>query len=201
MTDERDDSRLAQQSARAPRGGTRIQDAPERQSRARQDRPATEDRELTDVERLEMFQQAFFNDQLPMLPPIEGYHFCWLTTTNSRDTIPMRLRLGYELIKAEEVRGFEQLAVKEGAYPGCVMVNEMIAAKLPNRLYQMYMTEVHHDEPNREEGKIRAAIEQMSEGAQRKKSKLLVEEAMREQFFEEHAPGPDFVADEFGPPA
>ena len=41
-----------------------------RVNRAEQDRPATENREVTDEERLEMFRQQFFQSSLPDLPKI-----------------------------------------------------------------------------------------------------------------------------------
>ena len=65
-----------------------------RGDRAMVDRAVTEDREISDSDRLDMFRQQFFHASLPDLPKIPGYHVCWLTTTNPRDTINMRMRLG-----------------------------------------------------------------------------------------------------------
>ena len=70
-----------------------------RQSRAATDRAVTENRLISDDDRVEMFRSQFFQDALPDLPKIPGYHTCWLTTTNPRDSIQMRIRLGYEPIK------------------------------------------------------------------------------------------------------
>ena len=73
-----------------------------RTSRTMKDRAIEENREVTDDERVEMFRQQFFNSSLPDLPSIDGWHTCWLTTTNPRDSIHTRMRLGYEAIKPEE---------------------------------------------------------------------------------------------------
>lgn len=125
-----------------------------RENRGRRDRSATESRELSDDDRLEMFQSQFFQAALPDLPKIPGFHVCWLTTQNPRDPIMGRLRLGYELIRAEELPGYEAVSLKTGEYAGCIGVNEMLAAKLPERLYQQYMTEAHHAAPDREQEKL-----------------------------------------------
>ena len=78
-----------------------------RTSKAMQDRPVTENREVTEDERLEMFRQQFFQSSLPDLPDIPGWHLCWITTTNPRDTVQHRIRLGYEPVKPEEIAGWE----------------------------------------------------------------------------------------------
>ncbi len=132
-----------------------------RRSRAADERTLTEDRVLTDADRLEMFRLQSFNDALPDIPPIPGYHVCWLTTTNPRDPIQRRLRIGYELIRAEDVPGMEHSTLKTGEYVGCVGVNEMIAAKLPESLYQAFMKEAHHDAPRQEEEALNAKTDRM----------------------------------------
>ena len=77
-----------------------------RGNRAAYDRAATEDREISDDARVEMFRQQFFQAALPDLPKIPGYHTCWLTTTNPRDAIQTRIRFGYEPIKPEDVLSY-----------------------------------------------------------------------------------------------
>jgi hypothetical protein len=85
---------------------------------------------------------------LPNLPPIPGYHVCWLTSTNTKDSLAMRMRLGYEPIKPEELVGFGEFAVGQGGtVNGLVHVNEMVAFKLPLHIYQEYMQYAHHDAP------------------------------------------------------
>lgn len=125
-----------------------------RRTRAAEDRKVTEQRELSDDDRLEMFRAQLFNDALPDLPPIEGYHMCWLTTTNPRDPIHRRMQLGYEPVRPEEVPGMVHATIKTGEWSGMVGVNEMLAFKLPMSLYQRYMREAHHDAPLREEAAL-----------------------------------------------
>lgn len=74
-----------------------------RQGRELVDRQVAENREVSEDDRLEMFRAQLFNDALPDLPEMPGYHVCWLTTTNPRDPIHRRIQLGYEPIKAAEV--------------------------------------------------------------------------------------------------
>lgn len=139
-----------------------------RASRAMQDRTITENRELTDQERLDMFRMQYFQSALPDLPKIPGYHVCWLSTTNERDPIPSRLRLGYSLVRAEEIPGWEHASLKTGEYVGCVGVNEMVAAKIPDRIYQMFMHHNHAQAPDQEQGKITEVADRIREQARRK---------------------------------
>lgn len=128
-----------------------------RKERAAEDRETTQNRELSDDERVDLLRMSFFQSALPDLPEIPGYHCCWLTTTNARDPIVGRERLGYQLLRATDLPGWEYSAAKGGQFDGCVMVNEMVAAKLPMRLYQRFMAESHHKEPLREEEKVVAS--------------------------------------------
>ena len=125
-----------------------------RKSRASQNWQVTEDREQTDADRLEMFQLSHLQAALPDIPPIPGFHVTWLTSTNSKDSLQLRARLGYVPVQAEDVKGFEFVADKGGVTDGLIRVNEMVAFKLPMRLYNMYMQENHHYAPAREETKL-----------------------------------------------
>lgn len=131
-------------------------------------------------DRLAMFRNQLFNSALPELPEIPGFHLCWLTTTNPRDSIIMRQRLGYELLKASDFPGFELVTQKTGDYAGCIAVNEMLAAKLPLELYQMYMEEAHHNAPNQEEDKLKATLENIQASARGVKAEVLIEEGNAE---------------------
>lgn len=164
MSNSDRDARLAN------RGGASDQ----RQDRASQDRPATEHRETSDLTRLEAFRAQMFQSSLPKLPDIEGYHTCWLTTTNPRDSVAMRKSWGYELIKSVEIPGFESVSLTTGEYAGYIGVNEMLAAKLPLRLYEAYMTEAHHKLPQDEEDKLSSMHEVIAEEARRKGAKVVV---------------------------
>ena len=147
-----------------------------RRSRAMDDRRVTESRELSDDDRVQMFRDAFYQSALPDLPEIPGYHVCWLTTTNPRDSVQGRFRLGYEPVKPEEVPGWEYASIKTGEYAGLIGVNEMVAAKLPDRLYYRLMREAHHDAPLREEERITSDMDSMSERARGSKSRMIEDE-------------------------
>lgn len=140
-----------------------------RSSESRSDRAEksreSETREISDDERLDMLRQSMFQSSLPDLPKKEGMHRCWLTTTNPRDSVPMRERLGYRLLREADVPGFEFAVTKGGQYDGCIMVNEMIAAELPTRLFERYMANNHHQEPLFQEEAIAAKQKQHQEEA------------------------------------
>lgn len=159
-----------------------------RRSREAEDRTVASDRNLSDADRLEMFRRQMFNDALPDLPHIEGYHLCWLTTTNKNDPITKRLRLGYELLKAEEVPGMDLIANPSGEFAGCVSINEMVAAKLPMSLYQAFMREAHHDAPRRDEEILTERAEAMKADAEAAGGKLLEEEGFADLYHEPTAP-------------
>jgi hypothetical protein len=126
---------------------------------------AADTRTLDDQERLDEFRKSLYESILPNLPKIKGYHVIWLTTSNPADSIAARMRLGYEPIKPSEVPGFETLSIKTGEYAGMIGVNEMVAFKLPLRLFQLYMTEAHHHQPLLEEQKLNDAVDAVEEQA------------------------------------
>jgi hypothetical protein len=136
-----------------------------RQSRGATDRNVTEERAISDEDRVEMFRSQFFQDALPDLPKIPGFHTCWLTTTNPRDSIQQRIRLGYQPIKAEDVPGWEYVTIKTGEWQGFIGVNEMLAFKLPMSLYARFMQEAHHDAPAREDEKLLSVLDSIKESA------------------------------------
>lgn len=156
------------------------QDGTARKERSAKDRSNTQNRELTDSERLEALKNSYFAQALPDLPHEDGWHECWLTTTNPRDPIQGRIRLGYEPMRADMFPGWEYAALKTGDYAGIIGVNEMLAFRLPMRLYEAYMREAHHDAPNREEEKLSATVQNIRQEAERKKAQLVVEEGTAE---------------------
>lgn len=158
------------------------------------DRPVRENRELTDRERAEAYKRSFYQSHLPDLPPIKGYHVCWLTTTNPRDSIAGRMRLGYEPIKSSEIPGFEHISVKSGDWIGCIGVNEMLAFKLPLHLYETYMRISHHDQPLEEEGAIVAEVRKQQQQFESVVGELRMEEGTAELG---KGPAPPVFADEF----
>ena len=129
---------------------------------------------------MEMFRDAQQHSVLPDLLQMTGYHTIWLTTSNPRDPIQKRIRMGYELIRPEMVPGWDGLALKTGDYAGVVGINEMVAARIPTRLYQMFMAEAHHNMPLSEEDKIRSNIRGLAEQARAEKADVEEEEGMAE---------------------
>lgn len=132
-----------------------------RADRRMEDRNVTQDRALSDDERVEEFRQQYFQSALPDIPKIDGYHVCWLTTENPRDPIHSRIRLGYEPIKASDIPGWDHATIKTGEWEGCIGVNEMIAFKIPLQLYEAYMRINHHEQPLSEEEKLSSQIREM----------------------------------------
>ncbi len=151
------------QPQRAPGRQARVRsllsDGREGNERAAHDREATEDREINEDERLELFRDSLQQSVLPDLPVRPGYHVFWATRNNARDSIQWRLRIGYELLRVEDCPGFENIAVQTGEYAGVIGVNEMLAMALPLPLYNKYMYEVHHRMPLLEEEKVRRSVE------------------------------------------
>jgi hypothetical protein len=112
-----------------------------RRTREIEDRPVTENRVVSEDDRLEMFRAQLFNDALPDLPDVPGY----------------------EPVKPEEIPGMQYASVKTGEWAGFIGVNEMLAFKLPMSLYQRYMKEAHHDAPLREENKLAETAQMIKE--------------------------------------
>lgn len=141
-----------------------------REDRAMQDRAILGSREtdLNDEERLEIFRTTFVQAALPSLPEIPGWHLCWCSTSNDRDTIPLRLSLGYVPVEPHEIvgwRGGNITTIESGDLKGWVSHNEMVAMKLPMRLYERYMQEAHHKGPAEEDQKLIAMAEGLAEQA------------------------------------
>ncbi len=157
----------------------------DRTSRAMMDRVITENREMTDADRIEAFRMQHFQHVLPDIPKIPGYHVCWLSTTSPTDTVMYRMRLGYEPIKREDIPGwdFDRLSLKTGEYAGYVGINEMLAFKIRQNLYDAYMMENHHDAPNRQDEKLIQDVKQIQ--GQAKSNKTYVESSEGNEEIEE----------------
>jgi hypothetical protein len=82
--------------------------------------------------------------------------------------------MGYEAVKADEIKGFDAYRVKSGEHVGLVSCNEMILYKLPMDVYQEIMAEMHHHAPLDEQEKIRVQQEQLL-NARDSKGKSLVQ--------------------------
>jgi hypothetical protein len=130
------------------------------------EREIAEDREFEDDERLELFLETQHQTVLPNLPTMDGFHVCWLTTSNPRDSVSWRISIGYQLIRVEECPGWEGVGSQTGNYAGVVSVNEMVAARIRLPLYNKLMSAVGHALPLREEEKLRANSRLLRERAQ-----------------------------------
>jgi len=153
--------------------------SPKRAERAEKSRESTAP-EISDDERVEMLRQSMFQSSLPDLPKMPGFHMCWLTTENPRDPIVRREQLGYTLLKASELPGWEFHAAKGGSFQGCIMVNEMIAAKIPTRLWEKYMANNHHVEPLFSEEQLIAKTKEQQEEAARHGAQIIESPGMVE---------------------
>ena len=151
-----------------------------RRSRDVEDLVVVDHRELSDSDRIQMFQQELFNDALPSLPDIPGYHVCWLSSTHPSDTLQRRERLGYTLIKPEEMPGMQHATLKTGEHAGAIGINEMLAYKLPVNLYQAFMKEAHHDAPQRYALSIASQVDALKEQAARDGGDLMEGDGMND---------------------
>ncbi len=112
-------------------------------------------------ERRKAWSDEWTQSALPKTPEIPGWHLCWLSTTNSYDSIDKRMRLGYVPVKADELTGFDTYRVKSGENIGFIACNEMVLYKIPMDLYQDVMLQMHHEKPMEEADKIRVQAENL----------------------------------------
>jgi hypothetical protein len=149
------DDRLKKSTATPVRGDRVEADA----SRTQTDGTAT-----TLEERRRMIRSEWAQDVLPNPPKVEGWHYCWLSTSNSTDPIYKRMQKGYVPVKVNEIPGFSQYTVNEGEFEGCVACNEMLLFKIEEELYQEIMNVFHYERPMEEEEILRAnAAENISQ--------------------------------------
>jgi len=135
---------------------------------------APEEKFISSQERGRMWSEEWTQSALPKLPGMDGWHLCWLSTTNSYDTIDRRIRLGYVPVKSEELPGYEDYRVKDGERVGYISCNEMLLFKLPMDIYQEVMTQFHHDMPLDEAEKVRVQMENL-QGQRDSNGKRLVQ--------------------------
>ncbi|MFM2095249.1 MAG: hypothetical protein RIS70_2373 [Planctomycetota bacterium] len=145
-----------------------------RMDRSSQDleRGAPEEKFMSAQERRKMWSDEWTQSALPKVPEIKGWHLCWLSTTNSYDSIDKRIRLGYVPVKADELPGFDNYRVKAGEDIGFIACNEMRLYKIPMDVYQDIMLQMHHEAPMEEADKIRVQVENL-QGARDSSGKSL----------------------------
>lgn len=125
---------------------------------ADQVREAMDGTTFTKEERLAMIRSEWLQDVLPTPPKKDGWHYCWLSTTNSTDPIYRRMQRGYMPVRASEIPGFQQYTVSSGQFEGCVACNEMLLFKIEEDLYQEIMKIFHYEKPLQEEEILRANL-------------------------------------------
>lgn len=138
-----------------------------RSDRSNSDRSITGDREVTDrtrgAERRAMLRDT--NTLLPAPPAVDGYHSFWATTTNTKDTVESRQRLGYTFITRDEAPNYEMSTLKSGEVTSDrIMINEMVAMKLPLDLWKEDMMDIHHTMPTEMAKGIKDNITKFKDG-------------------------------------
>ena len=73
-------------------------------------------------------------------PAPEGYSYRWIRAEivgqEDRKNVTSRLREGFELVKADELNGFELPTLDDGRHAGVVSVGGLLLAKIPNETRQ-----------------------------------------------------------------
>ena len=121
----------------------------------------------------QMWSDEWTQSALPKVPDIPGFHLCWLSTTNSYDTIDKRIRLGYTPVLADELPGYENYRVKAGEHVGHIACNEMLLFKIPMDLYQRVMTHFHYQKPMEATQAIMERMEELQSGVDSSGHRLL----------------------------
>lgn len=122
-----------------------------RQNRLTLDRPQTENRDSADaVRRAE--RRAMLNDVntlLPQPPAIPNFHTFWATTTNNKDSVENRQRMGYQFVTRAELPDFLLSSQKMGeSTEDRIMVNEMVLMKIDQETWDDDMMYKHYDLPS-----------------------------------------------------
>lgn len=115
------------------------------------------------AEMIRAFATEMYNNILPETPKIEGYHTCWVSTTNASDTPQRRESHGYERVHPEDIPGYDHITLTQGIFVGCIGLNEMILMKLPIDLWHTFMKIAHADRPFEQEDRVRDAVRYVQE--------------------------------------
>lgn len=120
---------------------------------------------LSADERRRLLRNEWVQEVLPNIKAPEGWHYCWLSTTNSTDPIHKRMQMGYLPVKADEVPGFaaSQYKMLGGDFDGCIACSEMLLFKVTQERYQDLMTIYHSEMPAEQEQGIREKVDALAE--------------------------------------
>lgn len=121
-----------------------------RANRLTLDRSHTEDRNDSDsvrrAERRAMLSDV--NTLLPNPPVIPNFHTFWATTTNNKDTVENRQRMGYSFVTRAELPDFCLNSQKHGdSTEDRIMINEMVLMKIDQDTWDDDMMYKHYDLP------------------------------------------------------
>ena len=140
--------------------------------------------QMTDPERRREIRRRWSESVLPNLPPVNGWHRCWVSTNHPIDTPQRRRRYGYRLVKYDDLNkegwAADVDAIKDGHFAGAVQWREMVAMECTNQDYLDYMREFHHDQPAEMTEGIFENLDQMSDEARRKGGKITLDEGIEE---------------------
>ena len=133
-----------------------------RGNRSLEDAPRQEDgTSMTMAERIALMRSSWVNDILPQPPKKDGWHYCWLSTTNNSDPVQGRVNRGYELVRTSDLPGFISANSGQGVTAGhanfsdLITCREMVLARIPEEVFQDAMKHLHHEAPAEEEERIR----------------------------------------------
>lgn len=178
LMDEAIGQALEARDIREPRGDEREGD-----SRYAEERAAKE-RELVDSTRRARIRETLSEALLPNLPKKPGFHRCWVSSSHQLDTPQRRRRLGYEFVKADEVKAegwdCDSYAVKDGSFSGFIAWREMVAMEIPEDDYQAIMRENHHFGPQDMERGIFEQIDNMRREMRGASGDVIVSEGFEE---------------------
>ena len=138
-------------------------------------RAAGEEKLMSAQERRRAWSEELTQSALPKLKPMDGWHLCWLSTTNTYDSIDKRMRLGYKPVTSDELPGYENFRVMAGEHTGYISCNEMLLFKLPMDVYQAVMTQMHHTAPLEEAQKIEVQLENLQGQARDSSNRRLLQ--------------------------
>jgi hypothetical protein len=163
-------------SERMQRTNTRADEGRENEKRE----TAEAVRGATAEEQLQKFRTEMYNNAMPTLPKIPGHHTCWLSTTNPYDTLAHRESWGYTRVMANEIPGCAHMTVTQGQFAGCIMLNEMILAKIPDEQHHQMLLIAHHERPYQEEERVREIADYVQQQAQEGGGAVYLEEGTRD---------------------
>lgn len=135
----------------------------------------------SDPERRRAFREKWAQTYLPNLPKKDGWHRCWVSTSNNTDTPARRLALGYTFVTEQDIEGAgwapEAGRVKDGSYmDGAVRWREMVAMQCPEELYQEYMREFHYEMPREAVSDIFEPLAELNERGRRQGARVTMTE-------------------------